>query len=83
MKVGFPDASCASSARRRRNMWHPAEHTNGPRLHRAAFAVAHAFDHYGQIVEYLRMNEIVPPASRLKSDSIRPVGCPGLAKAGG
>jgi uncharacterized damage-inducible protein DinB len=27
------------------------------------FAVAHAFDHYGQMVEYLRMNGIVPPAS--------------------
>jgi hypothetical protein len=24
----------------------------------------HAFDHYGQIVEYLRMNGVVPPASR-------------------
>jgi hypothetical protein len=24
----------------------------------------HAFDHYGQMVEYLRMNGIVPPASR-------------------
>ncbi len=24
----------------------------------------HPFDHYGQIVEYLRMNGIVPPASR-------------------
>ncbi len=29
----------------------------------AAFGIAHAFDHYGQIVEYLRMNGIVPPAS--------------------
>ena len=38
------------------------------RLHRATFAVAHAFDHYGQMVEYLRMNGIVPPASRGKSD---------------
>lgn len=28
------------------------------------FAVAHAFDHYGQMVEYLRMNGIVPPPSR-------------------
>ena len=28
------------------------------------FGVAHGFDHYGQIVEYLRMNGIVPPASR-------------------
>jgi len=29
----------------------------------STFAVAHAFDHYGQMVEYLRMNGIVPPAS--------------------
>lgn len=28
------------------------------------FACWHAYDHYGQIVEYLRMNRIVPPASR-------------------
>jgi hypothetical protein len=27
-------------------------------------ALLHASDHYGQIVEYLRMNGIVPPASR-------------------
>ncbi len=27
------------------------------------FAAAHGFDHYGQMVEYLRMNGIVPPAS--------------------
>jgi uncharacterized damage-inducible protein DinB len=29
----------------------------------AGFGVSHAFDHYGQMVEYLRMNGIVPPAS--------------------
>jgi hypothetical protein len=29
----------------------------------AGFGIAHANDHYGQIVEYLRMNGIVPPAS--------------------
>ena len=34
------------------------------RLFLATFAAAHAFDHYGQIVEYLRMNGVVPPASR-------------------
>jgi hypothetical protein len=28
------------------------------------FAAAHAFDEYGQMEEYLRMNGIVPPASR-------------------
>jgi len=38
------------------------------RLNRASFAVAHAYDHYRQIVEYLRMNGITPPASRGKSD---------------
>ena len=39
-----------------------------PRLQLATFGVAHAYDHYGQMVEYLRMNGIVPPASRAKSD---------------
>jgi uncharacterized damage-inducible protein DinB len=34
------------------------------RLFLATFAPAHAFEHYGQVVEYLRMNGIVPPASR-------------------
>jgi uncharacterized damage-inducible protein DinB len=29
----------------------------------AQFSVSHANDHYGQMVEYLRMNGIVPPAS--------------------
>lgn len=38
------------------------------RLHLAEFGVAHACDHYGQMVEYLRMNGIVPPASRPKSE---------------
>jgi len=35
-----------------------------PRLFMVTFGVAHGFDHYGQIVEYLRMNGIIPPASR-------------------
>jgi len=35
-----------------------------PKLFIATFGVAHGFDHYGQMVEYLRMNGIVPPASR-------------------
>jgi uncharacterized damage-inducible protein DinB len=38
------------------------------RLHIAEFGVAHAYNHYGQMVEYLRMNGVVPPASRGKSD---------------
>ena len=40
--------------------------TESTRLHLAEFGVAHAYDHYGQMVEYLRMNGIVPPASRGK-----------------
>jgi uncharacterized damage-inducible protein DinB len=34
------------------------------RLFLATFAAAHCFDHYGQMIEYLRMNGIIPPASR-------------------
>jgi len=34
------------------------------RLSMATLIVGHCFDHYGQMVEYLRMNGIVPPASR-------------------
>lgn len=37
------------------------------RLGFASFAVAHPLDHYGQMVEYLRMNGIIPPASRPQS----------------
>ena len=34
------------------------------RLGLASLTVAHAFDHYGQMAVYLRMNSIIPPASR-------------------
>lgn len=34
------------------------------RLGLATTVAWHGFDHYGQMVEYLRMNGIVPPASR-------------------
>jgi hypothetical protein len=51
------------------NLVQPIIRNNKPpttRLFLATFAPAHCFDHYGQIVEYLRMNGIVPPASRGK-----------------
>lgn len=38
--------------------------SHGTRAGMAAFGIAHFMDHYGQIVVYLRMNGIVPPASR-------------------
>jgi DinB superfamily len=34
------------------------------RLGLATTVASHGFDHYGQMVEYLRMNGIIPPASR-------------------
>jgi hypothetical protein len=34
------------------------------RLGLSTIAISHPMDHYGQMVEYLRMNGIVPPASR-------------------
>ncbi|HUB28998.1 MAG TPA: DinB family protein [Terracidiphilus sp.] len=37
---------------------------NGTRAGMASLGIAHFMDHYGQIVVYLRMNGIVPPASR-------------------
>jgi hypothetical protein len=39
------------------------------RVSLATFCLAHSMDHYGQLVEYLRMNSIIPPASR-KSGSM-------------
>ena len=37
---------------------------NSTRLFVATFGVIHDADEYGQMIEYLRMNGIVPPASR-------------------
>jgi uncharacterized damage-inducible protein DinB len=50
------------------NLTDPISGTKGTwqrtRLGLAIDALAHSYDHYGQMVEYLRMNGIVPPASR-------------------
>jgi len=37
-----------------------------PRILFANLAVWHTYDHYGQLAVYLRMNGVVPPASRKK-----------------
>jgi len=37
---------------------------HGTRAGMTSFGLAHVMDHYGQLVVYLRMNGIVPPASR-------------------
>ena len=50
------------------NMLQPYAPGKAARLDRVEFGVAHAYNHYGQMVEYLRMNGVVPPASRGRSD---------------
>jgi hypothetical protein len=42
----------------------PLKGAEATRLALVAESLVHAFDHYGQMVEYLRMNSVVPPASR-------------------
>jgi hypothetical protein len=42
----------------------PFRNATAPRLFLVTFAVIHDGDEYGQMVEYLRMNGIVPPASQ-------------------
>jgi len=42
----------------------PLKSAETTRLALTVEAMIHAFDHYGQMVEYLRMNGVVPPASR-------------------
>jgi hypothetical protein len=42
----------------------PLKSTEATRLALAVESLVHALDHYGQMVEYLRMNGVVPPASR-------------------
>src|SRR5205085_11129099 len=39
------------------------------RMHIILANIGHTNDHYGQMVEYLRMNGIIPPESRPKNDS--------------
>jgi len=68
LKDSFALGHRAAATLTTENMLQTPEHSKSTRLHLATFGVAHAFDHYGQMVEYLRMNGIVPPASRAKSD---------------
>ncbi len=68
LKDSFALGHKAAATLTTENMLQAPERSKSPRLYLATFAVAHAFDHCGQMVEYLRMNGIVPPASRGKSD---------------
>jgi DinB superfamily len=68
LKDSFALGHKAAATLSMENMLQTPEDSKSPRLYLATFAVAHAYDHYGQMVEYLRMNGIVPPASRGKAD---------------
>jgi hypothetical protein len=59
---GFATANNTNLAEQVAN---PFGGTNKPtRVGLLILAVGHSFDHYGQCVVYLRMNGIIPPASR-------------------
>ena len=68
LKDSFALGHKAAATLTAENMLQTPGKSKSTRLHLANFGVAHAYDHYGQMVEYLRMNGIVPPASREKSD---------------
>jgi len=68
LKESFALGHKAAATLTPQNMLQPYAPGKSSRLERTEFGVAHAYNHYGQMVEYLRMNGIVPPASRGKSD---------------
>jgi hypothetical protein len=67
LKDSFALGHKAAATLTTENMLQTPEHSKSTRLRLAIFGVAHAYDHYGQMVEYLRTNGIVPPASRENS----------------
>ncbi len=65
LKGSFASLHRAASALNENNMDDPIPSKgNRTRLLMLIDAVVHSSNHYGQMVEYLRMNNIVPPASR-------------------
>ena len=68
LKDSFALGHKAAATLTAENMLQTTGNSKSTRLRLAEFGVAHAYDHYGQMVEYPRMNGIVPPASRGESD---------------
>lgn len=66
LKDSFAKMQQAISSTNEKNMLDPIKgpYAGDNRLSILGVAVWHISDHYGQLVEYLRMNGIVPPASR-------------------
>ncbi len=68
LKDSFALGHKAAATLSAENMLQPYAPGKTARLDRVEFGIAHAYNHYGQMAEYLRMNGIIPPASRAKSD---------------
>lgn len=68
LKDSFALGHRAAATLTSENLLQTPQGSKSTRLRLAEFGVSHACDHYGQMVEYLRMNGIVPPASRAKSE---------------
>lgn len=67
LKGSFTALHKATAAINENNAVEPVKSPSSWQTTRLSFAidaVAHCFDHFGQLVEYLRMNGIVPPSSR-------------------
>jgi DinB superfamily len=68
LKDSFALGHRAAATLTTENMLQTPGTSKSTRLRLAEFGVSHAYNHYGQMIEYLRMNGIVPPASRAKSE---------------
>jgi DinB superfamily len=68
LKDSFALGHRAASTLTTENMLQAPGKSKSTRLRLAEFGVSHAYNHYGQMIEYLRMNGIIPPASRQKSE---------------
>lgn len=64
LKDSFALGHRAAATLTAENMLQPPAGSKSTRLRLAMFGIEHAYDTYGQLVEYLRMSGIVPPASR-------------------
>jgi hypothetical protein len=68
LESSFDYAQKAAASIDEKNIVSPIKNPFGEgtstRLAMANLIVGHCFDHYGQMVEYLRMNQIIPPASQ-------------------
>jgi len=64
LKDSFALGHRAAATLTTENMLQNVPKTQLSRRRLATFGVEHALEHYGQMVQYLRMNGIVPPASR-------------------